>query len=164
MHARDELYHNMRGPARNLTVLSSAYSDPNQRGSGLHETLTWEVSFGKGRVIVTSMGHLWRGDMERGEQAALYCVGFQTILARACEYAATGQVTLPVPKSFPDPDNIHPVAPHTVGWPERPTVLMGNYESMVAKKQADPYRMLTTGGRTRHLRTRTGIHCRTLRC
>lgn len=109
----------------------------------MHETLTWEVSFGKGRVIVTSMGHLWRGDMERGEQAALYCVGFQTILARACEYAATGQVTLPVPKSFPDPDNIHPVAPHTVGWPERPTVLMGNYESMVAKKQADPYRMLT---------------------
>ena len=143
MHARDELYHNMRGPAKNLTVLSSAYSDPKQRGSGLHEPLTWEVSFGKGRVIVTSMGHLWRGDMERGEQAALHCVGFQTILARACEYAATGQITLPVPNGFPGTDNIHTVAPHAVAWPERPTESMGDHESMVAKKKVDPYSMLT---------------------
>ena len=44
MHAKDELYHNMRGPAKNLTVLSSAYSDPAQRGSGWHEPLTWEVT------------------------------------------------------------------------------------------------------------------------
>jgi len=28
MHGRDELYHHMRGPAANLTILSSAYSDP----------------------------------------------------------------------------------------------------------------------------------------
>ena len=26
MHGKDELYHNMRGPAKNLTILSSAYS------------------------------------------------------------------------------------------------------------------------------------------
>ena len=34
MHGKDELYHNMRGPAKNLTILSSAYSDPKQRGTG----------------------------------------------------------------------------------------------------------------------------------
>ncbi|MEM7699749.1 MAG: ThuA domain-containing protein [Verrucomicrobiota bacterium] len=84
LHAKDELYHHMRGPAHNLTILSSAWSDPDQRGTGLHEPLTWEVACGKGRVIVTTMGHLWPGDLTRGEGASLKCVGFQTVFARSC--------------------------------------------------------------------------------
>ena len=143
MHAIDELYHNMRGPAKNLTVLSSAFSDPKQRGSGLHEPLTWEVAFGEGRVIVTSMGHLWPGGMERGEQDSLRCVGFQTVFARSCEYVATGEVTLPVPKGFPGPDEVSTLAPHAVAWPGNQPDPAGDLTSMRAKKEADPYGMLT---------------------
>ena len=33
MHGKDELYHNMRGPAKNLSILSSAYSNPKQGGT-----------------------------------------------------------------------------------------------------------------------------------
>lgn len=116
MHARDELYHNMRGPAKNLTVLSSAYADPKQRGTGLHEPITWEVSYGKGRVIVTSNGHLWPGDMDRGENGSLECVGFQTVFARSCEFVATGEVTLPVPSGFPAAEETSTEAPHAVSW------------------------------------------------
>ncbi len=98
MHGKDELYHHMRGPAKHLTILSSAFSDPGQRGTGSHEPITWEVKFGKGRVIVTTMGHFWPG---QEDWDSLYCVGFQTVFARACEYAASGGVTLPVPEQFP---------------------------------------------------------------
>ena len=143
MHAIDELYHNMRGPAKNLTVLSSAWSDPEQRGTGLHEPLTWEVGFGKGRVIVTSMGHLWPGGMERGEQDSLRCVGFQTVFARSCEYVATGEVTLPIPEGFPGPDEVSTLAPHAVAWPGNQPEPAGDLTSMRAKKEADPYSMLT---------------------
>ena len=59
MHGKDELYHNMRGPAKNLTILSSAYSSKKQGGTGEHEPITYEVKFGKGRIIITTMGHFW---------------------------------------------------------------------------------------------------------
>ena len=140
MHARDELYHNMRGPARNLTVLSSAYSDPDERGSGMHEPLTWEVAFGKGRAIVTSMGHLWPGDTSHD---ALHCVGFQTILARACEYAATGEVTLPVPEDFPTADEVSVKAPHRMVSKAEVEPDAEIRASAAAKKAADPYCRLT---------------------
>tara|TARA_R110002096_G_scaffold91625_23_gene207395 strand:+ start:4258 stop:7596 length:3339 start_codon:yes stop_codon:yes gene_type:complete len=145
MHARDELYHNMRGPAKNLTVLSSAFSDPSQRGSGLHEPLTWEVRYGKGRAIVTSMGHLWPGDLEREAPASLHCVGFQTVFARACEYAATGHVTLPIPDGFPSPEQVSTIQPYAVAWPNHQPVApdAGALASMQEKKAKDPYGMLT---------------------
>ncbi|MGI9240552.1 MAG: ThuA domain-containing protein, partial [Verrucomicrobiales bacterium] len=47
MHGKDELYHDMRGPAENLTILSSAFSDPDQGGTGKHEPITWEVKYGE---------------------------------------------------------------------------------------------------------------------
>ena len=64
MHGKDELYHNMRGPAKNLTILSSAYSSKKQGGTGEHEPITYEVKYGKGRVIITTMGHFWRGQTD----------------------------------------------------------------------------------------------------
>ena len=144
MHASDELYHNMRGPAKNLTVLSSAWSDPATRGSGLHEPMTWEVRFGEGRAIVTSMGHLWGGGMERGEQDSLKCIGFQTIFARSCEYVATGAVTLPVPDGFPGEKEVSVAAPHEVRWNESgQTPGSEAAQSMRQKKEDDPYCMLT---------------------
>jgi glucose/arabinose dehydrogenase/mono/diheme cytochrome c family protein len=115
LHARDELYHRLRGSGENLTVLSSAYSDPKTGGTGNHEPITHEQTFGKGRIIVTTMGHFWPGDLER---KSLHCVGFQTIVARASEYLATGKVTLPVPRNFPGVKEEQIVAPSELGSPQ----------------------------------------------
>jgi hypothetical protein len=48
------------------------------------------------------LGHLWRN----GPDTAMRCVGFQTMLNRGVEWAATGKVTYPVPKDFPTASEI----------------------------------------------------------
>ena len=139
MHGKDELYHNMRGPAKNLTILSSAFSDPKQRGTGEHEPITYEVKYGKGRVIITTMGHFWNGQTDWD---GLYCVGFQTIFSRSVEYAATGNVSLPIPKEFPSADQISVLEPHLVSWnsSEEPPVPESTGQ---LKKKQNPYAILT---------------------
>lgn len=117
MHGRDELYHRMRGSAEGVRVLSSAWSDPNQGGSGQHEPMTWAKDFGKGRVLVTSLGHFWPGDVKRD---SLHCVGFQTVVARGMEFVATGEVTLEIPAQFPSADQTSILPPHQVAWSSRP--------------------------------------------
>ena len=92
MHAKDELYDRLRGPARNVTVLASAFSDKKTGGTGLDEPLLLAISFGKGRVFHTALGH---------SVEAIKCVGFATTLQRGTEWAATAKVTLPIPKNFP---------------------------------------------------------------
>ena len=88
MHGTDELYHDMRGPAENLSILSSAFSDPKQRGTGKHEPITWEVTYGEGRAIVTSMGHFWRG---QEDWDGLHCVGFQTVVGSKLRVSGNGE-------------------------------------------------------------------------
>jgi hypothetical protein len=39
MHASDELYNTLRGPAQNMTVLATAYSDPANNGTGRDEPI-----------------------------------------------------------------------------------------------------------------------------
>jgi hypothetical protein len=39
------------------------------------------------------LGHTWREE----ENPNLQCIGFQTLLARGAEWAATGRVTIPLP-------------------------------------------------------------------
>jgi hypothetical protein len=95
MHAQDELYHGMRGPAENVHLLATAFDDKSQGGTGEHEPMIWTVAYGKGRVFHTPMGH---------DLAGMRCVGFVTTLRRGTEWAATGQVTQPVPENFPTAD------------------------------------------------------------
>ena len=96
LHAQDELYDNMRGPIQNIRLLGTAYS----KGTGVHEPMIWTVAYEKGRVFHTPMGHDLNG---------MRCVGFITTLARGTEWAATGTVTLPIPKEFPGTDKISQV-------------------------------------------------------
>jgi type 1 glutamine amidotransferase len=96
MHAKDELYDRLRGPATNVIVLASAYSDPKTGGSGEHEPLLLTISFGKGRVFHTALGHNNGKDV-----TAQQCVGFIVTLQRGTEWAATGKVTQKVPADFP---------------------------------------------------------------
>ena len=95
MHHKDELYSWLRGPAKNVDVLATAFSDKEQRGSGEHEPMLMTISYGKGRVFHTALGHAV-------EQCQ--CVGFITTFLRGTEWAATGKVTQEVPADFPGPD------------------------------------------------------------
>jgi len=88
LHAKDELYDNMRGPIENVHMLATAYS----KGTKVHEPMIWTVDYGKGRVFHTPMGH---------DAGAMKCVGFGATLNRGTEWAATGKVTLALPKEFP---------------------------------------------------------------
>jgi type 1 glutamine amidotransferase len=97
MHAADELYDRLRGPGQNMTVLATAYSDPANKGTGRDEPMLLVLSYGKGRIFHTIMGH---------DLAAMSCVGFITTFQRGTEWAATGKVTIKVPADFPTADRI----------------------------------------------------------
>jgi len=101
MHAKDELYDSQRGPAENMEILASAYSDPDTGGSGAHEPIVWTVRYGKGHVFTTVMGHV-KADFTD----PIRCVGFQAIMCRGAEWAATGRVTLQLPEDFPTADDV----------------------------------------------------------
>jgi hypothetical protein len=96
-HAADELYTRLRGPGKNMTVLATAYADPANRGTGFDEPMLMAITWGKGRIFHTTMGH---------DALALSCVGFITTLQRGTEWAATGQVTQKVPRTFPTADTV----------------------------------------------------------
>jgi type 1 glutamine amidotransferase len=91
LHNNDELYDNMRGPIENIRLLATAHA-PAGKGTGVHEPMIWTISYGKGRVFHTPMGH---------DVNAMNCVGFQTTLQRGTEWAVTGNVTIPIPANFP---------------------------------------------------------------
>ena len=93
LHTSDELYDRLRGPARNLNVLATSYSDPKTRGSGEVEPILMVLQYGKGRIFHTTLGH---------DETAMNCVGFQVTLQRGTEWAATEKVTLTdIPSNFP---------------------------------------------------------------
>lgn len=97
MHAKDELYGTLRGPAENMKVLATAFASKEKRGRGVHEPSLMVIDYGKGRVFHTTQGHA---------DYSMRCVGFVTTFQRGTEWAATGKVTLPVPDNFPGPDKV----------------------------------------------------------
>ena len=90
-HVTDELYHGMRGPCENMTILATAFSAKDKGGTGGHEPMAWTVSYGKGRVFVSLLGH---------DAKNLAAPDSEALITRGCEWAATGEVTLPAPESF----------------------------------------------------------------
>jgi type 1 glutamine amidotransferase len=88
LHAKDELYDSLRGPAENMAVLATAWSPKTRR----HEPMMMAIDYGTGRVFHTPLGH---------EIYSQECVGFITTLQRGCEWAATGKVSQDLPADFP---------------------------------------------------------------
>ena len=100
LHAADELYANLRGPARNVTVLATATAPLSMRGgTGEHEPILMTINYGKGRVFHNTLGHVGATDKE--PIASMNSVDYIVLLQRGIEWAATGTVTLPVPADFP---------------------------------------------------------------
>ena len=95
MHAKDELYDRLRGPAEDLHILATAYSSPEHKGTGRHEPMLMTLQYGNGRVFHTALGHA---------DYSMKCVGFITTLLRGTEWAATGDATIGIPDDFPTAD------------------------------------------------------------
>ena len=88
-HGRDELYQNSLIPPGS-EILVTAYSEKakDPRNTGKHEPMVWVSHYGKGRVCENVLGH----DVE-----AMRSPGFQVLLVRGVEWAATGEASAPVP-------------------------------------------------------------------
>lgn len=98
LHARDELYDQLRGPAEEMRVLATAYASPEQGGTGRHEPMIMTVKFGEGRIFHTPMGHA---------DYSMECVGFIVTFQRGTEWAATGSVSRgEIPDDFPGRDQV----------------------------------------------------------
>ena len=110
MHAKDELYSSMRGPAKNLEVLARSHS----LYTNVDEPIVMVITYGKGKTVHLPMGHY--NDESEPYGASVFCVGFQTLLARSTEYAATGEVTIGVPDSFPTENEVSILSADQVKW------------------------------------------------
>ena len=97
MHANDELYDRLRGPAENLQVLATAFSTVESEGTGEHEPILMTIRYGKGRIFHTTLGHAL---------VSQRCIGFIATFQRGAEWAVTGDVTQPIPVDFPTAEDV----------------------------------------------------------
>lgn len=100
-HTKDELYDRLRGPAENVTVLASSFSDVEgnaqpwaleNKGSGREEPLLMTIDYGEGRIFHSALGHM---------DYSMASVGFIATFQRGAEWAATAAVTQKIPEDFP---------------------------------------------------------------
>jgi uncharacterized protein len=102
LHATDELYSQLRGPAKNMQILATAFADSAAGGGTMRdEPILMAITFGKGRIFHTTMGHA-----DEGGGPSMHCAGFITTLQRGAEWAVTGNVTQKVPLDFPGSEGI----------------------------------------------------------
>jgi hypothetical protein len=89
-----EVYYYVRGSAKNVDVLSYARESHTNR----NWPIEWIVRFGRGRVYTSTLGHVWRGDVQ---PVTVRDAGVQTLLVRALQSLARRPVDWPVPADFP---------------------------------------------------------------
>jgi type 1 glutamine amidotransferase len=96
-----EVYYFARGPAEHLRVL--AYARDDEPGLRMLWPMEWTTRFGKGRIYISTYGHVWDGDVQ---PASMRDAAVQTIIPRALEWLADRPVIFPVPRDFPTPDAV----------------------------------------------------------
>jgi len=92
--ANIEVYYYVRGPAKQVDVLSYAHEPHTQ----LDWPIEWTVRYGRGRVYTSTLGHVWRGDVQ---PVTVRDAAVQTLLVRALQWLARRPVSWPVPADFP---------------------------------------------------------------
>ena len=93
---RDECYAKLRGPAENMTILATGKDMSGKAPTDRHEPMLMVIDYGKGRVFHTTLGH---------DDYSIESVGFIISFLRGTEWAATGNVTIPIPDDFPTAEN-----------------------------------------------------------
>jgi len=88
----DELYAFLRGPALNVTILATAHSPKDNKGSGHQEPMLMAITYGKGHIFHTVLGH-WVKQIREDS--------FRITFLRGAEWAATQKVTIKIPEGFP---------------------------------------------------------------
>ncbi len=83
----DELW-NRPGTQAGVTVLTESFSAKEKRGTGNWEPSALVNAFGQGRNFGLVLGH---------DAKSMASPGFQALLLRGAEWAATGKVTMPAP-------------------------------------------------------------------
>ena len=78
----DELWHRT-ALQTNIEILATAYSAPEWKGTGRDEPIAFTTRFGQGRSFNLLLGH---------DVKAMDAAGFQKLLCRGTEWAATGKV------------------------------------------------------------------------
>jgi type 1 glutamine amidotransferase len=113
-HYADDLYVNLQwAPGADVEVLVRGWDNPLRYtqvpeewhalpGMGEEHALVWTNTFGEGRVFASGIGH--------GPEAVSY-PSFRGLFLRGAEWAATGQVSIPLPEGFGEP------APDGDWWP-----------------------------------------------
>lgn len=96
MTTKDECYAKLRGPAENMTVLATGKDMSGKAPTDRHEPMLMVIDYGKGRVFHSTLGH---------DDYSIESVGFIISFLRGVEWAATGKVTIPIPKDFPTENN-----------------------------------------------------------
>jgi uncharacterized protein len=106
LHASDEIYSRLRGPAQNVTVLATASADKAlyPTSTGENEPMLMTITYGKGRIFHTTLGHV--NATEKPPFMALACTGFIVTVQRGTEWVATGKVTQKLPTDFPSAEKI----------------------------------------------------------
>ena len=87
---KDELYHRQL-LHKTGHVLATTFSSPTVRGSGTNEPMVVVSELGKGRCFNCALGH---------DPKPMGGSGFQSLMLRGTEWAATGKVTIPVPANW----------------------------------------------------------------
>lgn len=133
----DELYQNMVTLTRtDYRLLCKAFARTDISGTGRFEPMLVTTQLGQGRGLNLLLGH---------DVPAMRNIGFRTLLLRGTEWAASGQVTVPIPANWPataamaavtdpDPDAIlKAAASYTFGQPRS---ALFNLEQLVIASHA----------------------------
>lgn len=99
MAADIEIYRYARGPAEELSVIAYALDPQTQ----VQFPIEWTVQYGKGRVFVSTYGHVWA---DQKDPKGMKCAAFQTIMVRALKWLAHRDPGDTCPPDFPTPDKV----------------------------------------------------------
>ena len=92
LSAKDECYAKLRGPGENMIILATGKDISGKAPTDRHEPMLMVLTYGKGRIFHTTLGH---------DDYSCESVGFIVSFLRGVEWAATGNVTIPIPADFP---------------------------------------------------------------